>query len=411
MTILMMMIFIIPQSFFFLKMPFIAVVLAGVLVGGLRGHLKIRSAAFVSYYLIFCLIATIWSFIGLAKGNPQVAVVESLRVYVAYMVCYFALTIYVSNTAYQTHVDGIVIAGSLGIGVITALTPIDELFQLGWIPEFVKDEMFLGVGFHDGYIQMNNVNIGMLAFVVPYLLSRLFFNAGKKVRLYLLLGLIVAVISAIAASRRIIVFLIFIVPLLVYVLSFLTNQEIAHDGRKWGRAYFLLLLAGAGSLMFGFFSGLDFQTGILGRFMEVFDSSSESPRALQHAALLSGFYDSFVWGSGFGGLTEVVRSDERPWTYELTYSRLLFNGGVLGFSLIMLFFLVYLLLALRAIRGSAHGGVYIPLLVGFLSVSIAAASNPYLSSFDFIFCLSIIPLILNSQEYPGQLSTTLRSWG
>jgi hypothetical protein len=29
-----------------------------------------------------------------------------------------------------------------------------------------------------------------------------------------------------------------------------------------------------------------------------------------------------IAGSGFGGITDVVRSDERPWTFELTYSRL-----------------------------------------------------------------------------------------
>ena len=80
----------------------------------------------------------------------------------------------------------------------------------------------------------------------------------------------------------------------------------------------------------------------------------------------------------------------------------LFNGGVIGFGLLMLFFLVYLLLVMRKIRQSEHAPVYISLLTGFLSVSIAAASNPYLSSFDFLFALSIIPLILNTKDQTCQ---------
>jgi O-antigen ligase len=115
---------------------------------------------------------------------------------------------------------------------------------------------------------------------------------------------------------------------------------------------------------------------------------------------MAGLSEHFFWGSGFGGVADVVRSDERPWTFELTYSRLLFNGGLIGFGLLMLFYLAYLILALRKIRQSFHAPIYISLLTGFLSVSIASVSNPYMSSFDFLFVLSIIPLILNSKDQP-----------
>ena len=96
----------------------------------------------------------------------------------------------------------------------------------------------------------------------------------------------------------------------------------------------------------------------------------------------------------------MIRSDERPWTFELTYSRLLFNAGLLGMGLLLLFFCTYLLLTLRKIRHSAHASIHVSMLTGFLTVLIAAASNPYLSSFDFLFALSIIPLILNSRDQP-----------
>lgn len=399
MTILMMMIFIIPQSFFVLKLPFLSAVLAWMLVLGFRSQLKIRSRAFLSYYLIFSLMSLLWSAIGLIKGNSDMAILESMRVYIFYMVIYCGLALYLSNFNYQSHVDGVVISGALGIGLVTAITLVDQVFQMDLIPYFVKEEMFLEVGLHDGYVQMNNVNIGMLTFIVPYLLSR-FFLCSKKVRHpYLIFGLVVSLVSVVIASRRIVMILVFIVPILIYIINLLTRQPPNRHWRWWSSVYFLLILIGISSIGLLNFQSYDSPDGFVGRFLNAFDTDQNAPRPLQHAALMSGFYDNFFWGSGFGGITGVIRSDERPWTFELTYSRLLFNGGLIGFGMVMLFFLIHLFLVLQKIRQSSNAAVYISLIVGFLSVSIAAASNPYLSSFDFLFALSIIPLILNSKDH------------
>ncbi len=408
MAVLVIMIFIIPQSFFVLKLPFLGVVFVWFLVMGFRGHWKIRSRAFLPYYLIFSLISLVWGFIGLIKGNPEIAILESVRVYVFYMVIYCVLTIYVSNFYYQPYVDGVVITGALGIGLVAVMTLVDQIFQMGWIPEFVKEDMFLELGFHDGYLQMNNVNIGMLTFIVPYLLSRFCLSAKEDRHDYLLLGLVVAVAAAIVASRRIVIVLLFVVPIMISAINFFTDQPTNRQWRWWSTAYLVLFLVAV--LTIGTVSnlGLDFQEGFVGRLMGVFDFDSNSPRPLQHAALISGFFDSFFWGSGFGGVIDVIRSDERPWTFELTYSRLLFNGGLIGFGLVVLFYIVYLLLVLRKIRCSSNAPIFISLLVGLLSVFIAAASNPYLSSFDFLFVLSIIPLILNTADQSYQRHTSER---
>jgi hypothetical protein len=122
---------------------------------------------------------------------------------------------------------------------------------------------------------------------------------------------------------------------------------------------------------------------------------------LQHAALIEGFEGQYLLGSRFGGLTDVIGSDERPWTYELTYSRIPFNSGVIGVLSLATIFSYYFLAAILKIRSSSHKNIYLPLMAGLLAVLIASASNPYLSSFDFVFVLSIIPLILNTKEKAG----------
>lgn len=400
MTILMMMIFIIPQSFLWVKLPFLGVVLVWMLVEGTRDRWKIRSGAFLPYYLIFCFLSVAWCIVGLARVNPEIAIVEALRVYVVYMAIFCVLALYVSNLDYQAHADRVVIAGAFGIGLVALYALLDHTLQLGWLPQWIKDDMYLQVGLHRGYVQMNNVNIGMLTFIVPYLLSRVLLGERDERRKWLLLGLAVAVTSAVLASRRVVLVLVVITPLVAFALTVLAGHARQRHLRRSVEFYTVpLLIAGAGSLAM-IYGGFDFLDGFAGRVASAFTTDPDAPRPQQHAALMTAFADSYFWGSGFGGLTSVIRSDERPWTFELTYSRLLFNAGILGTGLLLLFFCTYLFLTLRKIRRSAHVSIPVSLLTGFLTVLIAAASNPYLSSFDFLFALSIIPLILNSRVQP-----------
>ena len=402
MATLMMMIFIIPQSFLWLKVPFLGVVLAWMLVEGTRDGWKIRSGAFLPYYLIFGFLSVAWCIVGLARVNPEIAIVEALRVYVVYMAIFCALTLYVSNLDYEAHADRIVIAGAFGIGVVALYALLDHIFQLGWLPQSIKDDMYLQVGLHRGYVQMNNVNIGMLTFIVPYLLSRVLLGERDERQAWLLLGLAVAVASAVLASRRVVLVLLVITPLLAFALTVLSGHARQRHFRRFVKFYTVpLLIAGAGGLLM-VYGGFNFLDGFAGRVASAFTTDPDAPRPQQHVALMAAFTDSYFWGSGFGGLTSVVRSDERPWTFELTYSRLLFNSGILGMGMLLLFFGSYMYLTLRKIRRSARASIQVSLLTGFLTVLIAAASNPYLSSFDFLFALSIIPLILNSRDLPQQ---------
>ena len=396
MVTLLLMIFVIPQSFMHIKLPFLAVVLLWVLHQGVRDAWRIRSRETIFYYLIFSLLTVTWCIVGLLRGNAEIAVIEALRVYFIYMWIYFALVIYISNIDYQKHVDQVIVLGALGIGVVALYALANHIFQLGWLPKMVEEEMYLQVGLHQGYVQMNNVNIGMLTFIVPYLLSRVLLSEKRSP--LLLLGLIVAMLSAIFASRRMVLLLIFIAPVVAYAIAALAGDLTRLRRWRFVRFYVASLLAGALGAWILIQWSPDSFGGLAARASDAFTTDPQAPRPLQHAALLEGFAGQYVWGSGFGGLTSVVRADERPWTYELTYSRLLFNSGLLGIGLLVAFFASYAYLVLRKIRGSHHASIYISLMVGFVSVLIASASNPYLTSFDFIFAFSIIPLILNTRD-------------
>lgn len=394
-SILMFLMFVLPQSFAELKLPFIATILAALGLGALAGRWRVESS-FVTYYLGLCLIALFWSAIGLFRGNPVQAIVEAVRVYVVFMLIYFGLAVCLSNARYQLYADRLIACASFGIGVTTLYALADHVYGLGWISQALKDELFMQVGVHPGYTQMNNVNIGMLVFIVPYLLSRVL--CGPRTSVLLVLALLVGLLSAALASRRAVLVLFAITPALVFVVATLA-------GRLTRRCYLacasFYALGVIGVLVVGILIGmgdLAFFEGFMGRLASAFDSSPDAPRPAQHAALLAGFKEHYLLGTGFGGVASVIRSEERPWTYELTYSRLLFNSGLIGLLLLAGLFCAYFLAALRKIKTSVHAEIYIALLSGFLAMLIAAASNPYLSSFDFVFAFSIIPLILNSKD-------------
>lgn len=394
-SVLLLLVFVLPQSFAALKLPFLFVTFAAVAVGAVGGRWRVDTG-FVAYYLCFCILALAWSMVGLFRGNPIQAIAEALRVYIVFMLIYCGLTLYISNIRYQQYADRLIAYASLGIGMTTLYALADHFYELGWLSQAVKDQLYMQVGIHPGYTQMNNVNIGMLVFIVPYLLSRVLY--GPRTGFLLILALLVGLLSAVLASRRVVLVLFIITPALVFGMALFTGRlsRRCYLACTTFYAFVAVAVLGGGILLgLGDFALLE---GFLGRLASAFDVSPDAPRPAQHAALISGFSEHYLLGSGFGGIADVIRSEERPWTYELTYSRLLFNSGLLGVLLLGGLLIAYFLAALRKIRNSVHAELYMAFLCGFLAMVIAAASNPYLSSFDFIFAFSLIPLILNSKD-------------
>ena len=107
-TALLLLIFVLPQSFAEMKLPLLVAVLAAVFVGARVGRWRIESSVVV-YYLCFCMLALAWSMIGLFRGNPVQAIVEAVRVYVVFMLIYFGLTLCISNIRYQHYADRLIV--------------------------------------------------------------------------------------------------------------------------------------------------------------------------------------------------------------------------------------------------------------------------------------------------------------
>jgi O-antigen ligase len=130
------------------------------------------------------------------------------------------------------------------------------------------------------------------------------------------------------------------------------------------------------------------------------DSSnlSASARAEQFYALLHGWMDNPLIGSGHGAAAQgSVRSEEQAWAYELSYLALLFQIGLIG-SLIYLSALLWTFIkSIRVVRTIPKSAAMIlPPLVGLTCLLIANATNPYLAKFDYLWTIFLPVGILNA---------------
>ncbi len=108
---------------------------------------------------------------------------------------------------------------------------------------------------------------------------------------------------------------------------------------------------------------------------------SDHIRDSQASLLLEKWFENFFIGFGFGASAGDVRSDESPFSYELSILALYMKIGVVGMSLAGLYFLYLLNAYLRINRKSSvrayEFSAFAALLVGYFFIF---NTNPYLSN-------------------------------
>jgi len=129
---------------------------------------------------------------------------------------------------------------------------------------------------------------------------------------------------------------------------------------------------------------------IYNRFISAF--SGVDDRHSQIFILLNGFINFPIFGSGIGGVLDYEGRGPTN-NFELSYLQILFNFGIFGCILYAIVFFIQL----YNIRLKSKNYIYSiedkSLLNGVLFLIIGSFTNPYLSSFDFLFFLGAIPFI------------------
>lgn len=257
------------------------------------------------------------------------------------------------------------------------------------IPFDFETTIFGSVFVTDNKLEFRITNQSSLIFLLPYCISLLLTNGvnSKKEKIILgasiFLGLIITIMSGRRAFQAVVFFAFILTPLL-RKFSKTSKKVSSRKNRKKLWVYILLspIVAYIVVLIIEKVTGIDnVILSFWNTFLSAFDfsSGSGSIRADQVRALLTGWSEAPLLGHGINSFdSNLIRSQITPWSYEMVYIALLFQGGILG--TIIFFFTTFSIIAKNLKKAYlSHGfntSYYLSIAVAFTSFFIAGSSNP-----------------------------------
>ena len=344
----------------------------------------------------YAIVGLAWATGGLIRNNPGAAFM--LTVHVAYPLLAILLWRMARPGDLAKLSKWLVIATALVLATqalfIASFFDLDGGVFFRMALSFLDEETAV-VDVTDDYLLFTLPNVSTLLFMAPWLAVHSVLARKHRAASAVLFFLTVA--ALLLAGRR--------ASLLALTgglcAAFFVSRTIGHrqiTSASFGRRLALLLLALAVVLALAFVSGALNIELLSERLTSIFDfntNDSNILRRLQFESLAKGIAEHPLLGQGLGAAADYSRSDEQPWSYELSYVLLVFNFGLLGFLLFaagVVFLLAKLaqISSLRGILESEHLSA-ICYLAGLTAFLIANATNPYLAKFDYMWTL-FVPL-------------------
>jgi hypothetical protein len=255
-----------------------------------------------------------------------------------------------------------------------------------------------GVALHDGFTEFSFSSLSTVIYGLPFL-AALFFSPRSQgwLQRHWLIGFLLLIVLTICAlsGRRAFWLLAILTPFIVWVLYVL-------GGVAMNKRHLFLVAAFAVLLAFGGVVGLALDIGMLSeQFRSAFDFTGEQSASLryqQFVALISGWSDSPLLGHGLGAVEKsIIRSDDMPWAYELSYVSLLFQVGLIGFLLYAVAVAWIFVAGVRIVRMQPRSAqIILPLLAGLAGMLLVNATNPYLSKFDYMWTIFLPVAAINA---------------
>lgn len=381
------------QSYVALKLVLLVIFLVASTVRTALGMPVVIYPRLTVFYLSASIAAVAWSILGLWHGNYPVGVTEAVRLYLLWSLAFLLLYSILRSQGTLRVFHHAMVASGILIAAINLFGLADQIWNWGLIPDAVRQNLELRIGIHDGYIQITSNNVASLFLIIPYLLSlQLRADAGTVMSRSAKLSLALSLFLAAVSGRRALWLVVAVAPFMVLAMAWLTRQShlLSRSGKR------ALSLYGIVAIPLGAYAFSSPQTVAqigYGRHLEA-AFSAQDERSIQKGYLVDAFAGDPVFGSGFGGYAGYTRSEDRPWTYELTYEQMLYNLGAVGMSAVGVLFCVYVVLVLGLLRRfPANSAVPFGLLLAFFSLLVGAYSNPYLGSFDFLFFVGLLPYL------------------
>jgi hypothetical protein len=261
-------------------------------------------------------------------------------------------------------------------------------------------------GLHDGYIKYHLYNVATLiyGFAFMYVVvadSMLEKWVTMRWRLFIYMTTVLVFLAVLISGRRGAWVIVLITPVVHLMISRFVGHKTSFSRMVFPFVAFVPFFLLAVLLFDLDISALlvVFQT-----IMEFEQDVSNIARAEQMDSLLAGWVESPFLGNGLGTSSSILRNEDLPWAYELSYLALIFHTGLLG--LVIYVSAISWIFAASARLMIAHNmskPMFLPLLTGLACFLIANATNPYLSTFDYLWTI-FLPLAAVNAFRVGRIS-------
>lgn len=290
---------------------------------------------------------------------------------------------------------GITLATLMALTVMIA-----GILGYGWVIYPLLEFQGAAFGNYEGFIEFRTYGLTTVIYGFPFVLSMILVRRDelrglRKVGIYLLLFAVVLTILGSGRRAFWLVMLItpfIIAPFLQMSACRLKAGPLASLGLK-SVVLAVVTIVGVITAL-----GLD-AVALVAQFVSAFQGQEASSglRYLQAHSLWEAFTNSPLIGHGLGSAVDVIRSDDMPWAYELSYLALLMNVGIIGF-LVYSFSVAWV--AFKGMQLSRKNcefaRLFVPLLSALCAFLIMNATNPYLGKFDYLWVIFLPIALINA---------------
>ena len=402
----------VPTAYVLFKVSLILIILIGVSGKVYLGNVFLnRNTCYaVSAYCLFGLLNSIHGEFNGAPGAIRVLTVMAL-----WPLFYLIFAIQLNS---QNAVRWLNSVFTVTLVAIITYSLIFLGHEFEFLPNIIYFELAQGnkFGIYDGFIEYNLFSISSLLFLVPLfthrLICKLTVNRAiqQKSAIIEICILILALILCLLSGRRALQLVILLTPVLVISSELILGQRVRDLINKlisW-RLSVTVVAIFIGLLTFLRVFTIDIDKDVaLDNMLGGFDftggsDQSASVRYEQYESLMRAWWNgNILFGEGNGSCTEVLRdSGDMPWSYELTYVYMLFSTGIMGVIFYTTWFGWGLIRLRHALALRKDLVQYItPIVTGIFAFLIAAASNPYIGKFDYLWIVFLPHLLAGSLQY------------
>ncbi|RNC88169.1 MAG: hypothetical protein ED556_03010 [Winogradskyella sp.] len=402
-----------PFSYYEIKLPIISwLIIKSIILIFQRGKIDLPILVF-GFFLIYAFLGLFYIFYGIITGNAHPESFPYVfALYVVFPIVYFLILNGIpKKSKIIKYADKYFIHGAIGVSIVLLIAFLNKKYGLPEYLNFLVETINVDIRTTVDVVKINYNGISSILFLFPYFFTSLILinpKRTKKEKTWLIIGVLVTFFGVFLTGRRSVIILYFFSILMTFLFKLIIERKKIKFKKKilkYALIIFISLLPftyylNIGSIINSATSTISYALKLESK--EKGKSFLENERVKQTTEFSKHIVMRPVLGYGHGAyMKTIIRSEEKPWRYEISYLDLIFHTGFLGFILYSIG-PVWLLLSL--IKIMAYNNVYraraLGLINALICVFIAYATNPYLNAFDIqwiLFYPVLFIIIINRQ--------------